>query len=358
MSVTFDPAPAHSAPLSVSFRPALDPAEFLPAGIPADRYRALALRAEDLRKLTVDFDERYQLSLDRVAAEQRLQRMVGHRSTGSSELPDSDARVVAVRQELAKRTSEQARLAERDATRSAEWRSCATLLSSVSAWIRDGRPGNTVMQAIEVPSPRLLKSETAVAAIDRLRQQARALRAKLKQLENAPVPIALARARLREQLGAIARRGEINIDKLLTQAGGEIGFPSLQHITRVFNTAEPTAAAIGALPDVVGMLVAANLEAMTALLDKKIAAAADDARAMTPAEKDKQTAQIMAELFALEVDEGTLTVAAWRDGLPVGANEAINPAAFFALENIVAPPFNPSPGSSREHAWDVAGPRR
>ncbi|MBR0694067.1 hypothetical protein [Bradyrhizobium lablabi] len=174
-----------------------------------------------------------------------------------------------------RRRAEQKRLTELDAARSSAWRLCGNLLSNVQAWIRDGRPGNTTMQAIEVPTPKLQKSETVPAAIDRLRQQAASLRTKLAEIEKAPLPSALARAKMREQLGRIAERGAIDVSGLFRPAAGQLGFPETQLMLKVFNS-EPAAAAIGALPDIVGLLVATNLEAVTALSDKKIAAEARD----------------------------------------------------------------------------------
>ena len=95
-----------------------------------------------------------------------------------------------------------------------------------------------------VPVPKLAKSETLPDAVNRLRQQAASLRAKLAEIERAPLPSTYARARLKEQLAAIPARGEINIDRLLQREEGEIGFPTTQFMMKVHNS-EPAAVAIG-----------------------------------------------------------------------------------------------------------------
>jgi hypothetical protein len=106
--MTFEPTTAaNSGPMSMNFYSTPDPAKYSPAGAPADRYRQLTQRFEDLRALLVPFDTRHQAGLDRLAVEARLKKLQGRRSTGGYELEDSDPRVVPVRQELAGRTAEQ-----------------------------------------------------------------------------------------------------------------------------------------------------------------------------------------------------------------------------------------------------------
>jgi hypothetical protein len=101
-----------------------DPAKYLPA----DRFRALVQRAEDLHRLISDFDVRRQVGADRLAAEARLRRLTGHRSAGGFELPDDSPQVIPVRQELADLTAEQARLVALDATRSKAWKATGAAL--------------------------------------------------------------------------------------------------------------------------------------------------------------------------------------------------------------------------------------
>lgn len=347
----FTPAPASGyAPQSVNYFSTPDPAKYLPAGPPADRYRALVFRAEDLHKLIPSFATRHQASLDRLEVEARLKRLTGHRSTGGFELSDDSPQVKPVRQELAERAAEQKRLTELDAVRSKAWHSCGALLSNVKAWI--ATPRSTVMEAIKVSPPKLQKLETVTAAIDRLRQQAKELRASIAQIENAPLPIAYARAQLKEQFAAIAKRGEISVEQLLQREGGQISFPETLLSMKV-HSSDPAAVATGSVPDMIGMLLYANPDLLAAL-DKKLAAAASDGRALTPEQKQKQIAQATETLFAVELDEATLTFAAWQDGSPVEANPSIGPAALLAVRNVVPPPTDTA--TSPQHAYAVVGP--
>ena len=67
-------------------------------------------------------------------------------------------------------------------------------------------------------------------------------------------------------------------------------------------------------------------------------------------QRQKQTSQIMDALFVTELDEATLTFQAWQDGLPIEANDKINPAALSGATRYV--------GASPEHVRNIVGPRR
>jgi hypothetical protein len=142
----------------------------------------------------------------------------------------------------------------------------------------------------------------------------------------------------------------IDISRLLTgQADGKIEWPEVRTSALVHNS-EPVAVCYVALPDVIGMVCEFNRDALTTFLDKKITAASDDSRALTPPQRRDQTAKAMEELFVAETNETTLTLQAWEAGLPVEANPNIDPGAWLEVRCIVAPPVDTSttPGHSYE----------
>jgi hypothetical protein len=134
------------------------------------------------------------------------------------------------------------------------------------------------------------------------------------------------------------------------QADGKIEWPETR-VSALVHNSSPGAVCYVALPDIVGLLAALSRESLTALLDKQITAKSDDARALTPEQRQKQTAQTMEELFVIETNEATLTLEAWESGLPIEANANIQPAALLAVRNVVAPPADAS--TSPEHAYTV-----
>ena len=142
---------------------------------------------------------------------------------------------------------------------------------------------------------------------------------------------------------------------MLQREGGQIGFPETRLTMKVHNS-ELAAVAIETVPDVVGMLFYANHDLLLAMLDKKLVAAAADSRALNPEQKQKHIGQAAEALFTAELDEATLTLAAWQDGLPVEANDKLQPAAWLAVRNVVPAPAVP-PETSAAHAYSIIGPR-
>ena len=102
------------------------------------------------------------------------------------------------------------------------------------------------------------------------------------------------------------------------------------------HNATPGAVCFVSVPDIVGMLAHLNLESLTAVLDKQIAAKANDRIALTFEQRQTQSSQIMNELFEAELNEATLTLQAWEGGLPIEANPSIGPASWLAVHNVVA----------------------
>jgi hypothetical protein len=68
-------------------------------------------------------------------------------------------------------------------------------------------------------------------------------------------------------------------------------------------------------------------------------------------ERQQQTAQTMDALFAVEVDQATLTLQAWESGLSIEVNADLLPAAWLAVANVVAPPADTT--TSPQHGYMV-----
>jgi hypothetical protein len=300
-----------------------------------------------------DFEERHQASLDKLAVEARIQKLTGHRSTAGLELPETAPQVVAARRELVEKIAAQKRLNDLYASRSEALQNCGALLANVKAWLNGGRPGNTVVESVTVPTPRLQKSETVIAAVCRLKAQADEVRAKIADVENAPLPVSYARARLKAQFETIARRGEVGVEHFLHRENAELFFPETRIALQVHT--DTPAAVTGPVPDVAAMLFNAFPD-LLAVWDKKLAAAAvkTESRSMSPEQKERQIAKLTEELFTVELDEATLMLQAWREGQNVEADPRLSPPALLAVTNVVAR-ATPS-GTTGDHAYSIVGP--
>jgi hypothetical protein len=171
----FEPGPRDPQPFSVpmSLVPSYDVIELLPPGA-ADRLRALRQRFTDLNTLIPKHDVMHEASTARIVAEQRLQRLLAPRAENGLSLNPTDTRVIEQQKLVQKLTDDLRRLNELVETRSAVWHAASHVLSAVESWLKDGGiPPGVVLQDIEGKPPQLLKNETVIDAIERLRRRGR-----------------------------------------------------------------------------------------------------------------------------------------------------------------------------------------
>ena len=216
--------------------------------------------------------------------------------------------------------------------------------------MRDGKPGNTTLEAVEVEPPKLNKGETVVDAIERHRRRVRELRADLHRIESAPYPSSSAKQRMRAQIGQLAQRGAPSASSLV-EHDREIAWPTQSAQSKVYN-AEKGAIAFHETTDALA-LVAWLHRALIATLDREIASEADDPAALTHEARQQREAEVMGDLLAVERDESALVWQAQSERMPVEHRADISPLALLGLRLITAPRAVPSPGSSPEHAFDI-----
>jgi hypothetical protein len=93
-------------------------------------------------------------------------------------------------------------------TRSETWGAASQTLSGVETWLRDGRPHGTTLLDYDGPEPKLAKGESLTDAIERLRRRGRELKADLHRIRSAPYPSAHVRAKIKQEVEALATRGK------------------------------------------------------------------------------------------------------------------------------------------------------
>ena len=154
------------------------------------------------------------VNAEKFAAERALQKMLEAPPAGHLLHPD-DLRVVVARRNLAKLERESTALQERYATRSQAFQSIAQTHSAAMAWITYGRPAGTTLADFAGAEPELKKGEDIPIAIERLRRRGRELKADLHRIASAPYPSAHAKARMREQIEALAQTGAPTVSLLI-----------------------------------------------------------------------------------------------------------------------------------------------
>lgn len=323
-------------------------------GIARDRHRSLAQRVDDLRALCIPFDQRQQASTDRIAAERRLQQLLGRRSDGNFELREDDSRVLMARQALAEKTEQQKRLNDLDEIRSSNWRTASTLLSTVNAWLRGGQPPGTVLEAVEVPMPKLDKGGL-LETIEKLRHGQKEIAADIRRAQASPYPKDPCKRRMREMISARAALAAPSVSNLVGHDRA-IEFASTMIQKPVIANKE------GGLvgweqPDTLNLVCWLHEAALVSALDRLIDEECEgDASAMTPQAREIALSELEASALAVARDECELVFLAHSQNLPCEHRSDVDPRALLSVRAVVAPRANPS-GTSPEHVITFGGRR-
>ena len=329
--------------------PSFDVLDMLPKGTPQDRLRQLRQRSLDLHAVVPPFEDIRQASLARTEAENALSRLTNHPHQFGLGLAQDHLSVRQAQRTLEKAEDEFKRIKDRSEARTQVWRASGAALAACEAWLKD-RPGGTALEAVEIEAPKLSKGEDVLAGIERLRRRGRELRADLHRIASAPFPSSWAKQAMRQQVEALAARGEPDVS-VLVERGANIVWPTTQVQVTVFN-AQPGAVGYASMPDTLAIETWRNKEALIKRLDAEIDSEADDQAALTHEARQEREAEVMGDLLAVERDESWLVWAAMARSLPVEHRNDCAAQAILQVQLITAPRATNGP-TSPGHAFDV-----
>lgn len=161
-----------------------------------------------------------------------------------------------------------------------------------------------MLQDFDGPVPKLVKGETALDAIERLRRRGRELKPDLHRIRSAPFPSSWAKQRLREMVDQLAARGAPDPTNLL-EHDGEIIWPSMRLQSEVIGAQRSLA--FHEAVDVVGMLAWLHKDALIKKLDALVASEADDEAALTHEARREREAELLGDLLEQERIEAAVT---------------------------------------------------
>ncbi len=191
--------------------------------------------------------------------------------------------------------------------------------------------------------PKLKKGEGHDAALDRIRREIGSRRADAQAVRTAPTPSTEAIALMHQQIDALAKRGAPDCFALVEQRG-DIAFPTLKaKITRWTSSSDgsrtvldPTAGHADS-PDALAVLAWLARDDLKAALQAEINQIADDANALTPADRNARLAALEAEIAELEREAARI---AWdwheEHGADLALGDISNPAIVLGIA--AAPP--------------------
>ena len=339
------------APLSAGghLQPHFDEIQLLPpAG--QERLRLLRQRRADAHAVVPPFEEIHQASMAKVAATSALKRLTSHPAESGFNLPPDDRRVIEAQRLLDKMTADFKRLQELQTVRTASFQAVAGALANVETWLRDGRPGNTTLEAVEIEPPKLNKGESILDGIERLRRRVRELRADHHRVASAPYLSSYCKARVREQIEALAQRGAPDVSTLV-EHDRDVAFATISLRSQVLS--EPRALAFAEVTDTLALFAWLHRDALIERLDAELDAEADDAASLTHEVRKQREAEVMADLLAAERDECSLVWAAQSQGLPIEFRADCSAQAILGVKVLVATRADAAAETSPWYSWPM-----
>ena len=266
-----------------------DPAHVI-AHLPAvlERYHSIMDAAEDCRLLSRAIADGIQ---DERAEEGRLHAKItelrGWRGGDATEaLEEVNGKIAIIREKLAR---SHRRIAD------IGYEAQRALAQNVVGYLTSCR--NAQLSEYSGPEPKLQKSETYAQGIERCRRDLRGIDMKLEQIVAAPIPSSEASRIASEEIDELARAGAPSVVALL-QFGGKIGW---QESTSWAMGLDPSMA-IAPTKQLESLAHDAwrNKDSLKAQIRALIQENADDATALTPAERVERRAEVLRDKLHLE----------------------------------------------------------
>ena len=161
--------------------------------------------------------------------------------------------------------------------------------TAMMAWLQHGKPPGTVCEDFD-GEPKLNKGEDILAAIEKLRRRGRELKADLARISAAPFPSSHAKAKMRQEIEALAQRG-IPSMALLVEHDREVQWPTTNLRSAIFDAQTPSFAAVETT-DTLALFAWLHRDALIARLDALISDEADDAASLWHEARERQAAEV------------------------------------------------------------------
>jgi hypothetical protein len=333
--------------------PQFDVLDALPP-LASERLQKLRQRALDSHAVIPMFDQIQEASLARVTAQRALSRLVDHPQDHGFGLKSDNRSVIEAQRTLDKANADFERLKQLQEVRTAQWQSASGGLANTETYLRDGRPQGVVLEDYEGPEPTLAKGEDIFSALDKVRRRGRELRADLARIAAAPYPSSHARAKIRHEIEALAMQGAPVISDVI-EHDRKIIWPMARLKSEVF--AEQRALAFTEAVDPLALFAWLHKDALIKRLDAEIDSEADDAAALSHADRELRTAEVMGDILEQDRLEAALVWRAQDERLPIEHRADISPIALLGLRLVTVTNGHETGPSSWQHAYNIVGVR-
>ena len=189
-------------------------------------------------------------------------------------------------------------------------------LQAVEGWLRDGRPGNTVLKDYDGSEPpKLLKGEDLLSALERIRRNGRELKARLHTMRSSCFPSAYCKKRMREMVEQLAQRGAPDVASLI-EHDRQIEWPRQQVQSQV-RDGDHLALGFAEVSDAVALVAWLHRDALIKRLDAEIDSEADDASSLSHEDRQRREAEVLGDILAQDRIEAAMVWSGQSQCLPV-----------------------------------------
>jgi hypothetical protein len=322
-----------------------DPVGWLPP-LAATKLNALKQAVTDAHAVLVPTEDMREHFQERAGIDRRLAELTRHPTENGHGLGPDAPQVVAENKKLKRVNETISRLKALDEIRAAKWTEAGRVVQTVESFLRGIPAGCSLAEVEDDAAPAILKKgETLVDGVERLRHRNRELKADLHRVRSSPFPKATARQRLLEQIDAMATNAP-DTSQLIEHSAGKITFPTKQVSAMVHNAQGGEQIVFVEVVDTAAMFATVMRDQLIAWADTDLDAAADDANALTPEQRQVQEATITSDMLATERQEAALVWKAMADDLGNVAHRSdCSPLALLGLRLVASPRAAPPPPS-------------
>lgn len=329
-------------------------AALLPEAVAA-RLIQFGQRVVDLHAAMPPFEDVYELAQTKVRHVNRIAQLIKPRGDGGTyELAATAPLVLSEKRALERVERELARRNALKQTRGDRYVPQKQLEARIIDWITAGGiPAGCVLEdVVDLPESELLKKNERISdGIERYRHRLRELAADAHRVRSAPFPSKDIKAKLRQQIEALAERGRPNTDSAI-EHNSPVSFAKMSLRSTVYNAAPDAVAFTEEAPDVLALLCFLFQSEIVQKIEAEIDACADDKAALSESVREAKLAEIAVDVLAVErMEVALIRLAESKGGEVVDYRHDTSAQALLGCRLITAPYREPDHGG---HSFTVS----
>jgi hypothetical protein len=191
----------------------------------------------------------------------------------------------------------------------------------------NGVPAGYRCEDVSRAPTKLRKGDTPYEAVQRCRTKIAELRGKLREIDDAPIPISVAKQMAARQIEQLAERGRPNVDGLVAGTQRQANLP--ENASRIVGETSGYVE----VPDAFALIAHLMRDRLIEAINAEIDAAGEDEIALSPEDREAKISQLNEQIVEIERDEADYLWQADQDGLTVPHRGDIGIPALLGLSS-------------------------